>query len=381
MVEEVPSGVRAIGGARTSLAAFLVQVARHAEQPALPQRIVSWKQFASYAAITGGSPEGTGQESQVVVSGAMWAAVYGWFANGGGECYLVPVDGNSGVAGALDVLEGIEEITIVVAPDLWSESTAAGSRATAGLIADHCARMGNRVAVLHLPDGDPPESAADTLGIERDEARAFATVYYPWIKVLDVEGEETAVPPTGHVAGVWARVDARRGVHKAPANEDLRGVVGLTRELDDTAQEGLNDQGVNALRKFPGTGHLVWGARTLAATDPADVEHSYLNVRRTVNFIKQSILQSTRWAVFEPNDDRLQTSVTAMVTSFLTGLWRRGMLTGANTEQAFYVVCDESNNPPEDALQGKLNIEVGAALVRPAEFITFKVTQIINQST
>ncbi|MFD0415952.1 phage tail sheath family protein [Streptomyces sp. NPDC127108] len=379
-VQEASSGTRVMSGARTSVAAFLAQSvdAEEAGEPSA-RRIRSWKEFHDCAAITGGSPDGEREASRVRVSGALWAAVYGWFANGGGECYLAPLGGKGGIAGALEVLERVEEISIVVAPDLWSEATAEDSRAAAGLIADHCQRTGNRVAVLHVPDGAPLESAAEMLGIDADAA-PYVTVYYPWINVLDADGETSAVPATGHVAGVWARVDARRGVHKAPANEDLRGVVGLTRELDDPEQEVLNDQGVNALRKFPGTAPLVWGARTLAAADPSDVENSYLNVRRTVNFIKQSILQSTRWVVFEPNDDRLGTSVTAMITSFLTGLWRRGMLVGANTEQAFYVVCDESNNSEEEVSQGKLNVEVGVALVRPAEFITFRVSQSVDQS-
>lgn len=183
------------------------------------------------------------------------------------------------------------------------------------------------------------------------------------------------------MAGVWARVDAERGVHKAPANEQLRGVLSLTQDITDEQQRVLNDRGVNALRKFPSTRILVWGARTLATTDSSDVEHAYLNVRRTRNFINQAILQSTRWAVFEPNDERLHTSVTAMISSFMTRLWRQGMLVGKSPEQAFYVVCDQTNNPPEQTAQGLLHVEVGAAIVRPAEFITIPVSPVLEQSS
>ncbi|MFJ9417594.1 phage tail sheath family protein [Streptomyces sp. NPDC101227] len=279
-------------------------------------------------------------------------------------------------------MQSIEEITIVVAPDLWSETREEGRKA-AGLIADHCQKMGNRVAVLHLPNEVPQKNAPEDLGIETAEAQRYTTVYYPWVTILahEGDGDSRVVPPTGHVAGVWARVDAERGVHKAPANETLRGVIGLAHDVNDAEQVELNNQGVNAIRTFPGAGILVWGARTLAAADDGDVEHSYINVRRSVNFIKQSILQSTNWVVFEPDDDRLQTSVKAMVASFLTGLWRRGMLVGKSPEEAFYVTCDETNNPPEQVAEGKLLVEIGVALVRPAEFITFQVSQHIKQST
>ncbi|QDQ09388.1 phage tail sheath family protein [Streptomyces spectabilis] len=379
VVEEVSSGVRAVGGARTSIAVFLAKAAHASGEPL---RLTSWKAFGEQSAIVGEATDGESDTTRIAVSKEVWAAVHGWFANGGGECYLAPVDGKDGLADTLSSLEAMEDITIVVAPDLWSETTEQGARAEAGLIADHCARMANRVAVLHLPEGADSSTAVDaTLGIEA-EARGWVTVYHPWINVAGPgPGDPVTVPPSGHVAGVWARVDAERGVHKAPANEGLRGgVISLTQYLTDAEQATLNDQGVNAIRQFPGTGHLVWGARTLAAGDVSDVEHAYLNVRRSMNFIKQSILQSTQWAVFEPNDERLQTSVTAMISSFLTGLWRRGMLRGQSPEQAFYVVCDATNNPPEEVLQGKLTAEVGVALVRPAEFITFRVSQVIGQS-
>ncbi|MFB6567552.1 phage tail sheath family protein [Streptomyces noursei] len=319
------------------------------------------------------------------MSKTLWAAVHGWFANGGGECYLAPVVGPGGLADTLKQLESLDEVAIVLAPDLWSGTTDQGaSQEAAGLIADHCRKMADRVAVLHLPNEAPPGNVAATLGVESAEARRYATAYYPWINVQDPGDPNAApltVPATGHAAGVWARVDQDRGVHKAPANEGLRGVLGLTHELSDTEHRALNDQGVNAIRNFPGSGPLIWGARTLAAADETAVENSYLNVRRSVNSLRRSIRRSTTWAAFEPNDERLQTSVRAMVTSFLTGLWRRGVLVGRSVEEAFYVVCDETNNPPERGSQGKLLVQIGVALVRPAEFITFQVDQITERSS
>ncbi|MER7178138.1 phage tail sheath subtilisin-like domain-containing protein [Streptomyces hyaluromycini] len=195
--------------------------------------------------------------------------------------------------------------------------------------------------------------------------------YYPWIKATDSDGSGVTVPATGHVAGVWARVDAARGIHKAPTNESLRGVVGLAQDISGEEQTDLAGQGVNVLRKFPGTGFVVWGARTLAAGDPSVQEDGYLNVRRTVNFIRQSISQSTAWAASEPDGDTLRSSVTASVTNFLTSLWQQGALVGKSAEEAFYVVCEN---------QGQLTVDVGVAIVRPSEFVTFRVTQGAGKS-
>ncbi|MFI1682994.1 phage tail sheath family protein [Streptomyces sp. NPDC020607] len=374
-VTEAASGVRSVEAAKTAVAVFLATSAGTAADALHPVRLISWKQFEQYTAASGGEEDG---EPRIAVSETVRAAVYGWFTNGGSECYLAPVATERGLTSALGRLESVEDVTIVVAPDLWSGTTA---RADAGLIAAHCEQMGNRVAVLHLPEQTEPSVRVTEVLEIGEAARRYATVYHPWLEVPGPDGETTVtVPPSGHVAGVWARVDQERGVHKAPANVGLRGVTGLTLNLTDQEQAGLNDQGVNAIRSFPGTGLLVWGARTLAAGTDSDVEHAYLNVRRSVNFIKQSIHQSTNWAVFEPNDDRLQTSVRAMTTGFLTGLWRRGMLVGQSPDQAFYVVCDETNNPPEKVAQGELVVEVGVALVRSAEFITFQISQILDQN-
>lgn len=372
---DVSSGGRFVGAAPMSVAAFLV---KPEESGGPPVRLTSWKEFEQLARLAGGGEDG-GSESGtacVTVSKTLWAAVYGWFQNGGGRCYLVPVRGEGGLAGALAGLEEIEEVSMVVAPELCSEASQEEAREAAVLIADHCERMSNRMAVLHAPGDAVPDNAADFLA-DIDSRGLYVAVYYPWVEVLDPEDPKRrlTVPPAGHVAGVWARVDAERGVHKAPANETLRGVIGLAYDVSDVEQIELNNWGVNAVRSFPGSGILVWGARTLAASDASDVEHAYVNVRRSVNFIRQSVRQSTRWVVFEPNDDRLRTSVTAMVTDFLRGLWRKGVLVGKSPEEAFYVTCDETNNPPEEAAQNKLRCEIGVALVRPAEFITFHVSQ------
>ncbi|MFG2894937.1 phage tail sheath family protein [Streptomyces sp. NPDC048248] len=354
------------------MAAFLVETAGGESAPV---RITSWKEFAR---VTGAEEDPEGQRLEL--SSEAWASVYGWFVNGGGEAYLVPVSAADGYkgdrqAGEPGGLAGLEayDVTIVIAPDLWSTPEDVPARAAG--IAAHCERMGNRVAVLHLAqDAAPDAKATDVLAIPA-AARPWTTAYYPWVNVTDSAGATISVPPSGHVAGVWARVDTERGVHKAPANEDLRGVPALARNVTDAELVVLNDQGVNCLRSFPGTGLLVWGARTLAAGDSESVELRYLNVRRTVNFIKESIHRSTVWAVFEPNDDSLLASVQDAVSNFLTSLWRQGMLVGRSSAEAFYVRCDKSNNPSE----GKLVCDIRVAVVRPAEFITFQVTQDLSQ--
>ena len=189
----------------------------------------------------------------------------------------------------------------------------------------HCELMGDRMAILDPP---PQLSAQDAVKWRRIEAgydSKFAALYYPWIKVLDpVSGSNRFIPPSGHIAGVWARNDNERGVHKAPANEVVRGAVELQTQLTRTEQELLNPIGVNAIRSFPGRGVRVWGARTLSS-DPA---WRYINVRRLFNYLEKSILTATQFAVFEPNDPALWGKLTRSISSFLIGEWRKGALFG-----------------------------------------------------
>jgi phage tail sheath protein FI len=180
-------------------------------------------------------------------------------------------------------------------------------------------------------------------------------------------------PPDGHVAGVYARVDAERGVHKAPANETLRGTVGVERLVTDAQQAALNPEGVDVIRTFPGLARpVVWGARTTVRKDITD--WTYVNVRRLLCYIEESIQESLRWAVFEPNDTALWQKLTRTVTAFLTGVWRDGALFGATAAEAFSVRCDAALNPPEERALGRLFLEVRVAPVRPAEFIVVRIS-------
>ena len=180
------------------------------------------------------------------------------------------------------------------------------------------------------------------------------------------------VAPSGHIAGLYARTDATRGVHKAPANEPLRGALNLTYRLTDDEQGELNSNGVNCLRFFERAGILCWGARTLA--DSAS-EWRYLNVRRLFNMIEESILRATRWVVFEPNDVHLWRAVRRDIGHFLSMQWRIGALAGATPAEAFFVKCDADTNPPEVIDAGQVVTLVGLAPVKPAEFIIFRIGQ------
>jgi hypothetical protein len=204
---------------------------------------------------------------------------------------------------------------------------------------------------------------------------AYAAYYYPWILTSDPlhpDAKPQYTPPSGHIAGIWARSDANRGVHKAPANEPINGALGVPVRLTDDEQGGLNQAGVNCIRFFAREGVVVWGARTLAA----DPQWRYLNVRRLFNMIEESIQESTRWIVFEPNDETLWKAIRRDVTAFLTRIWRTGALMGSTPDQAFFVKCDAETNPPEDIDAGKVTIVIGIAPVKPAEFVVFEIGQL-----
>jgi len=218
-------------------------------------------------------------------------------------------------------------------------------------------------------EGEPPRAGLRP----RQSDDGSGTVYFPHLRVRDpVTGEIVSVPPSGHMAGIWARTDATRGVHKAPANEAVRGALDLTYRLTDAEQGELNSAGVNCIRLFSDSGIRVWGARTLA--DSAD-EHRYLNVRRLLNYLEESILKGTRWVVFEPNDQSLWKSIIKDVHAFLTRAWRSGALMGSTPEEAFFVKCDSETNPPEVVDAGQVVCLIGVAPVKPAEFVIFRISQ------
>ncbi len=280
----------------------------------------------------------------------------------------------SGVMG----LEALDNVTMVAVPDLMAAYQAGhltdeGLRAVQTAIMNHCEAMRDRVAILDAPPGMNPQRIREwRLNVAGYDSK-YSALYYPWIKVADPLGETDSilVPPSGHMAGIWARNDNERGVHKAPANEIVRGALGLEMQLSRNEQDTLNPIGVNCIRAFPGRGIRVWGARTLSS-DPA---WRYLNVRRLFNFVEKSIDGGTQWVVFEPNDMDLWERVKRNITAFLTRVWSDGALFGATPAEAFFVKCDAELNTEDVRDAGQLLVEIGIAPVKPAEFVIFRISQ------
>jgi uncharacterized protein len=395
-VEEVPSAVRPIAGVGTSTAGFIGisaditggwDPATSAGMPVGPTGTV-YRQAAAGTAVPVDSwlafTQGFGDFQ--AANAYLAHAVYGFFNNGGTRCWVVRLDATgSGFAKNVDAalarFEAIDEIAVVAAP-MPPELSAAALNALQASVVAHCTRMEDRVGILDSArdvKGDNLVISADDSGIWRPAAdpKGYAAFYFPWLRVADplgAAGETIAVPPSGHLAGIYARSDAERGVHKAPANEVVLGALGVRYPVSKIAQGALNPRGVNCIRSFAGT-VKVYGARTLASDPAGDPEWTYVNVRRLVNFLRESIEDGTQWVVFEPNSGELWSKIRRNVGAFLTGVWGTGALLGTTAEQAFYVRCDETTNPPAVRELGQVVTEVGVAIVRPAEFVVFRLSQ------
>ena len=286
------------------------------------------------------------------------------------------VTGDLSLRTGLNGLEALDEVRLVICPDVmagYDGSDAAKERIKAVQLAmiTHCEKLHYRFAVLDTPPNLNAQQAKEWREYVNFDT-SYAAMYYPWVKVADLEtGGSKFVPPSGHMVGIYNRVDAERGVHKAPANEILRGVIDLETKLTKGEQEILNPIGVNCIRTFPNRGIRAWGARTLSS----DGSWRYINVRRLFIFVEASMEVGLQWVVFEPNDSTLWAKVRRDVTAFLRNVWRSGALFGAVPSAAFYVKCDEEINPPEVRDVGQLIIEVGMCPVKPAEFVIFRISQ------
>jgi phage tail sheath protein FI len=299
----------------------------------------------------------------------------------------VPVNGKK-FAGSESARSGInglalaDEVTMVIVPDLITAATKEDGNVDLGLwksvqtaLISHCEQQSNRMAVLDAPPGMTPQEIKDWRSDVAMYDSPFAALYYPWIKIdnpIGANGDrEIFVPPSGHVAGVWARTDETRGVWKAPANDTIRGCLDVERAITKNEQALLNPIGINCIRPFGTRGIRIWGARTMAS----DTDWRYINVRRLFNMVESTIMEGTQYAVFEPNDQTLWEGVSRTLDAFLTGLWQQGALFGASADQAFFVKCDAETNPPASIDEGKLVVEVGLAPVKPAEFVIFRISQ------
>jgi uncharacterized protein len=311
-------------------------------------------------------------------------AVYGFFNNGGSRCYVVRAKQEADITDDFlaRTFEPIDEIAIIAAPGLMD----AGIRSA---IVTHCeVKTKDRIAVLDCPEAVEnsgqldltkldPSSAGNILPSNSD----YAAFYFPWIQVFDPATKAQNptgdglkyVPPCGHIAGIYARVDKERGVFKAPANEPVYGALGLKYNISKAQQEGLNPQGVNVIRSLNGN-IRIWGARTIGGD--ANEEYKYISTRRLYNFLRESIDQGTQFAVFEPNSPALWQRITRNVSDFLLGQWRDGALLGDTPKQAFFVRCNAETNPPDVRERGEVVTEIGVSIVKPAEFVVFRIQQI-----
>jgi len=300
-------------------------------------------------------------------------ALYGFFNNGGKRCFVMryaTLEALQDPSRGLTPFEAIDEISIVAAPGIVDAVVQQN-------IVDHCTNMADRFAIL-----DPP---AVTDSLTQDSIKVmgntnYGALYFPPVSVFDPATKLTVkdsdgkifVGPSGHMAGIYARVDHERGVHKAPANEVMRGALDIQVQVSRALQDGLNPGGVNCIRTINGN-ITVWGARTIGGDINTDMK--YVATRRLLLFLRKSIDHGTQWAVFEPNDRTLWAKIVRNITAFLTTVWRDGALFGSTPQEAFYVRCDDETNPPEERDLGRVITEIGVAIVKPAEFVIFRIQQ------
>ena len=322
--------------------------------------------------------------SAATTTSHLWPAVSGFFANGGSQCYVVALDDGLppeiALADGLDRLAFVPDADLVCVPDAvrrlkghaplpLSSTDAAEMVGMQRMVLEHCDARGERFAIL---DSLPRAGVEDVLGQRGALVGRHGALYHPWVRTT-TGGEEALsfVPPSGHVAGVYARTDAAAGVHKAPANEVLMGVLDLAAEVGRGDQARLNPVGVNAIRAFPGRGIRVWGARTLS-NEPA---WAYVSVVRIFVAAARWVEQTLAHLTFEPHDAALWMHVEREVGAYFLGLYRRGVLLGATAREAFYVKCDGATNPPEVRDRGEIVTEIGLAPTNPNEFVVVQIVQ------
>ena len=358
-ITEIDSNEHPIEGVSTTTAAFIGFAASGPFTPVLVTSVLDYQRtFGQPATIN-----------------YLADAVRAFFDNGGARLYIsrlaaesAPGSSGSGdnslAEQALAQLDELTDVSLVCCPD---EHSVPGM---AEALVAHCEQHRDRVAIL------APAQGGDYSNIPPAGSRsAFAAYYAPWVTIANPAGGlALPVHPGGHVAGAIALSDVQRGVWKAPADIQLAGVVGLERTITDQQQATLNDRGVNVIRDFPGHGIRIWGARTTSSAS----EWKYLNVRRLLIYLEQSIQRGLQWAVFEPNGELLWANVRQTVENFLQNEWRSGALQGPTPEQGYSVRCDQSTMTQDDIDNGRLVCLVGVAPVLPAEFVIFQISIVTS---
>jgi phage tail sheath protein FI len=381
---EEKQGLSSISPIGSSVCAFLGQ----APEPNAPtiRAVNNWTEYLKYFAP--GTYPNMGPNN-------LSNAVYGFFLNGGGRCYIVNVKDSDALNNALRLLEPNDEIASIAAPGRSDPVSHEALTAFAEKMRIMCVldppcgvkdiELLKTVEVAAIPakatkakDAAGGSGTADTApqGLH-PRISPFAAFYFPCIYVVDAINPDpnnlVPCPPCGAVLGIWASVDATVGVHKAPANIPVRGAQNLDYLVTTGEQGALNPLGVNCIRFFSDRGNLVYGARTCA---PQESESRYIPVRRTCNMIEKTILRQTGFVVFEPNDSHLHKRIKSVITAFLTNVWRDGALRGNTPDEAFFVKCDAETNPEESIALGQVITWIGVAPVKPAEFVIFRIAQM-----
>ncbi len=288
------------------------------------------------------------------------------------SAYEGQVDPASDLKTGLMQFEDLEDISIVAAPGStyqFENGYGPQARAIVGLLLAHAYKMRYRIAVIDCGDN---QSISQVRAMRASFDSTYGALYYPWVRVLDpLTQKETYMPPSGFVAGIYARNDINRAVYKAPANEVVNLALGFERFLNKSQQEVLNPEGINCFRFFEGRGMRLWGARTISS----DPEWKYVNLRRYFAYLERSIDRGTQWAVFEPNGELLWANVRRTIEDFLLNEWQNGALLGDKPEKAYFVKCDRSTMSQNDLDNGRLVCLIGVAALRPAEFVIFRIGQ------
>jgi phage tail sheath protein FI len=320
----------------------------------VPQQLTLWSQFQ--AAF--GSP-----------ASYLGSAVRGFFENDGLLCYVLRLDDTATPIQALSSGLGVAadlDVDLVCAPDLVGTADPGAVPDLQAEVVSHCQNAGDRLAIL---DGVLTSDRKDVEDQRTALSSSDGALYHPWLWVTGLDGQPRYVPPCGHVAGAFSRSDQRVGVHKAPANEPIEGVLDL--RVNHTAADigELFARGINCLQAQPGRGIRVWGARTLSA----DAAWQQVSARRVFHTLSRWIERFLTDLVYEPNDVRLWVRIMRELTVYLDGLYARGALRGRTSDEAFFVKCDSETNPPEVVATGTVVTLVGVALAAPAEFVVARI--------
>ena len=369
-IEETKTPITRIAGVDTQTA-LLIGVTE--KGPEIPTIVTSYAGFVDAFGSQVPEPAAAIRDHWTLSDedGQWWQfplSIKGFFDNGGQQAVIKRISGTNpddltpeNFVTAIQSLTDAPEISLCTTPGMWS------SKIQTALI-DRCESRGDCFAIL-----DPPPSL-NIAGIRAFRSRrssSYAALYYPW---LNIDGVDIA--PSGHLAGIYARSNREGGIHKAPANEEILGITQLARAISDQEQSLLNPEGINALRFFPGHGNRVWGARTLSP----DSEFKYVNLRRLLIYFESSIEKGIQWVQFEPNNEQTWANVRLAISDFLFNAWRNGALMGEKPEKAFFVKCDRSTMTQNDLDNGRLICLIGVAVMKPAEFVLFRIGQWTAES-